>query len=65
MAFGLVIAILMAFAFYRTMRVPNLIKYVIWISIWGTLFALGCTAYFFYQEYRNVRIGLKLLKIKS
>jgi len=43
----------MAFAFYRTMRVPNLIKYVIWISIWGTLFALGCTAYFFYQEYRN------------
>lgn len=55
MAFGLLIAILMGYAYLRIMRIPEAVKYVVWISVWGTLIALSCTSYFFYKEYEAVR----------
>lgn len=51
---GIIISLLLAAVFLRSMFDPKKIKYIIWGSIWGTVIVILIMAWLLYREYQNV-----------
>jgi len=52
---GLILSFIIAAFFLKALFHPKKIRYVIWGSIWGTVFAILIMAYFLYREYEQVK----------
>jgi len=51
---GIIISLILAAIFMKSMFDHNKIKYIIWGSIWGTVIVILVMAWLLYREYENV-----------
>jgi hypothetical protein len=54
MCFGLIFGLSLAVIMFVYLRKPEKIKYVIWVSIWGSFLALAAVAYYCWAEYERL-----------